>query len=132
MDMRTIVPEKLEQGRVLRGRMASTPKDGMVGAFNVIGNLGRELHIISSGQDFDNGWEHVSVSLPNRTPSWPEMCWVKDLFWLEDECAMQLHPPKSEYVNYHPYCLHLWKPINRTIPLPPSILVGPKTKAVTD
>lgn len=21
---------------------------------------------------------------------------------------MQVHPPRSEYVNLHPYCLHLW------------------------
>src|SRR6266702_3886211 len=28
-------------------------------------------------------WEHVSVSLPNRPPSWCEMDHIKDLFWLE-------------------------------------------------
>lgn len=31
----------------------------------------------------------------------------------------QLHPAKSEYVNIHPYCLHLWRPLEREIPMPP-------------
>jgi hypothetical protein len=38
------------------------------------------------------------------------MCHVKELFFDADECVMQLHPPKSEYVNCHQYCLHLWRP----------------------
>ena len=54
------------------------------------------------------------------------MAAIKDVFWGEEETCMQLHPPKSQYVNNHPYCLHIWKPINETIPTPPSILVGLK------
>lgn len=26
------------------------------------------------------GWDHVSVSFRNRTPTWDEMCMVKDIF----------------------------------------------------
>lgn len=72
------------------------------------------------------GWEHVSVSTANRCPNWPEMCFVKDLFWSEEEAVVQYHPKKSAYVNYHPYCLHLWRPVDIVLPLPPYILVGPK------
>ena len=72
------------------------------------------------------GWDHVSISRPRRTPNWPEMCYVKDLFFYEEECVMQLHPPKSEWINNHPYCLHLWKPHNVAIPKPPSHFVGVK------
>ena len=54
------------------------------------------------------------------------MCWVKDLFWAAEEAVMQLHPPKSEWVNNHNYCLHLWRPLDGNIPLPPSIAVGYK------
>jgi len=54
-------------------------------------------------------WEHVSVALPRRCPTWDEMCMVKDIFWGEEECVIQFHPPKSQYVDLHPYCLHLWK-----------------------
>lgn len=70
------------------------------------------------------GWDHVSVSLPSRCPNWNEMCVVKDLFWEKDEAVVQFHPPESDYVNMHPYCLHLWRPTTFNLTLPPSILVG--------
>ena len=57
------------------------------------------------------------------------MCEYKDLFWKEDECVVQFHPPKSEYVNNLEHCLHLWKPIEKyvgSIPIPDSLLVGKK------
>ncbi len=85
--------------------------------------------VISDGDGMEDGeqkWEHVSVSLRDRCPTWDEMCFVKDMFFEADEAVMQLHPPKADYVNNHQYCLHLWKPGNATIPLPPSILVGVK------
>lgn len=70
------------------------------------------------------GWEHVSVSLPNRCPTWVEMDMIKRLFWNDEDAVMQLHPPRSDWVNLHPYCLHLWRPTSAAIPLPPSMLVG--------
>lgn len=70
-------------------------------------------------------WEHVSVSLPNRCPTWEEMCIVKDIFF-GNRVAVQFHPEKDEYVNNHPYCLHLWASNNKAIETPPSILVGIK------
>ena len=80
--------------------------------------------IVSDGE----GWEHVSVHMSSmgkdRTPTWSEMCRIKDLFWDDTDCVIQYHPPKSEYVNNHPHCLHLWKPTNFNIPTPDSILVG--------
>lgn len=74
-------------------------------------------------------WDHVSVSTPSRCPTWDEMCMVKDLFFDKEETVVQYHPPKSEYVNYHPYCLHLWRHQAVDPLLPPSILIGPKTGA---
>lgn len=58
---------------------------------------------------FGGGWDHVSVSYRKRTPSWDEMCKVKDMFFNDDETVVQYHPKKSEYVNTHEHCLHLWK-----------------------
>jgi hypothetical protein len=72
------------------------------------------------------GWEHVSVSLPDRCPTWEEMCLVKLLFFGPKETVMQLHVPDEDNISYQQYCLHLWKPIHKTIPRPPTILVGPK------
>lgn len=88
---------------------------------------GRGLKVMAC-DGTETGWEHVSVSLMDspKCPSWEEMCIVKALFWDDDETVIQFHPPKSEYVNKHPGCLHLWKQSNLAFPLPPSELVGPK------
>jgi hypothetical protein len=72
---------------------------------------------------FGGGWDHVSVSFHNRCPTWDEMCAIKDIFFNPDECVIQYHPAKSDYVNRHPYCLHLWKPQNVEIPKPPKVFV---------
>lgn len=71
-------------------------------------------------------WDHVSVSTDGRIPTWEEMCWVKSLFWNKEETVIQYHPAEKDYVNNHPFCLHLWKPQRHTIPQPPPILVGIK------
>lgn len=47
------------------------------------------------------------------------MCDVKRIFWRDDEVVLQYHPAKSNYVNVHPYVLHLWKPLAMAIPVPP-------------
>lgn len=123
--MRDKPPLRLELGRITDGPFGSTSADGMMGAFVVNAN-NKSLRVISSGFDKESGWEHVSVSTEYRTPSWKEMCLIKNLFWEDEECVVQYHPSKSEYVNHHPHCLHLWKPIGVIIPIPPSDLVGPK------
>jgi hypothetical protein len=82
---------------------------------------GGDLKVVASAGE---GWDHVSVSRPNRCPNWPEMEHVKRLFFRDDETAMQLHVPPSDHVNMHRYCLHLWRPLDCGIPRPPSILVG--------
>ena len=81
------------------------------------------LKILAAPFDEKQEWEHVSVSLPNRCPTWAEMCFVKALFWEDHEAVIQFHPPQSEYVNVHPYCLHLWRHKDGHV-CPPSILVG--------
>jgi hypothetical protein len=123
--MRAVVPSRLEDGRVRHGAWRSDPTYGLRGAFSVTGPKGATLTIISSGTDVEFGWEHVSISLEHRNPNWDEMCFVKDLFWRDDECVVQFHPPKADYVNHHPHCLHLWRPMFTAMPTPPAILVGP-------
>jgi hypothetical protein len=83
---------------------------------------GKAFHVIASN---GMGWEHVSVSMKNqsRLPTWDEMNHVKKLFFEPEECVMQLHPPKSEYININPYVLHLWRPLWQRVPTPPGILV---------
>lgn len=81
--------------------------------------------IASSGE----GWDHVSVSLPHRCPTWDEMEHVKRLFFRDDETAMQLHVPPTDHINVHPFCLHLWRPQGVEIPRPPGWMVGDEPEA---
>ena len=109
----------LNQYRQDARRLYGTNGDEHNGVFKVFAN-GRSFLVIASN---GGGWEHVSVSLPRRCPTWEEMCMVKDIFWGEEECVVQFHPPKSESINVHPYCLHLWKKIGETYETPPKEFV---------
>lgn len=73
--------------------------------------------------------KHGSTSIedePNRAPSWAMMRKIKDLFWNDEDVVVQYHPAKSQYVNNHAGCLHLWSPTDQPFPVPNSILVGIK------
>lgn len=76
------------------------------------------------------GWEHVSVSRPDRCPTWDEMCFIKSIFWDAGDCVMQLHPPEADWVNNHSRCLHLWRPVGIELPRPPAWMVGTKSLGV--
>ena len=90
--------------------------DDRGGCFRVKSNHGVELCVIAAA---DEGWDHISVSTPNRPPTWSEMEMVKRLFFKEDEVAFQLHVPPRDHINQHPHCLHIWRPHNAPIPMPP-------------
>ncbi len=116
------VPNKY---RVRRGPTGSDDSYGNCGMFLIPHPNPLSSLVLKVSASDGEGWEHVSVSLPSRCPTWEEMCFIKDTFWDGEDCVMQLHPPRSEYVNNHPYCLHLWRPTDgRVIPQPPSIFVG--------
>ena len=98
------------------GLWSSTSANGNNGAFQI----GHLLIICSDG----GSWEHVSVSTANRCPTWEEMCRVKNVFWDEEDTVIQFHPPESQYVNNHPHCLHMWRPVGKDVELPPVWMVG--------
>lgn len=128
-----------ESCRVTTGPAASSYTNGKCGMFLVRSpSPGWGLMLVchdgiqsDPGQPPETlGWEHVSVHAfaadnpkRKRTPSWSEMCHVKDICWDEEDVVMQLHPKKSEYVNCHTAVLHLWRPIHVAIPTPPRLLV---------
>ncbi len=106
-------------------RVAGENGDAGCGCFKVYIN-GRSFFVVVSD---GGGWDHVSVSPCNQKrkscPTWEEMCAIKDMFFEPEERVVQYHPPKSEYINMHPYCLHLWRPNGGSeLPYPPSIFVG--------
>lgn len=70
------------------------------------------------------GWDHVSVSTNRmRTPTWEEMAYIKDLFWEDEEVCWEYHPAKSQYVNCHPYTLHIWRRRGFKMVVPPRSFV---------
>jgi len=102
----------------------STPELGWNGMFKFWLSDRQVCCICSDG----GGWKHVSVSLigERRTPKWEIMCAVKDLFFEDEDTVIQFHPPKSEYVNFHPGCLHLWMPTDHKIETPNPNFIGPR------
>ena len=117
---------KLDKYRVNTEKLYGWNGDSKNGAFKVYVG-GKSFFCIASD---GGGWEHVSVSPCNQKrklcPTWEEMCAIKDMFFEAEETVVQYHPPKSDYVNMHPYCLHMWRPLEQEIPRPPAIFVGYK------
>jgi hypothetical protein len=141
-----------EAYRVKKGDYATQVSDGNNGIF-VVPSMGSSVrlhyqciasdsrHEQSDFKDKDILWEHVSI-VPiwishtgktreeERTPTWAEMCYLKELFWDDPEdVVLQFHPPESEYVNTHRHCLHLWRAVDKDgqpipVPRPTPAMVG--------
>lgn len=80
----------------------------------------------------ETGWEHASVTckvmnnkgeIENMMPPWDCMMMVKMMFWDDEECVLQFHPPESVYVGHDTMVLHLWRQVGVNHPLPPRELV---------
>lgn len=127
--MKQHLSENLNDFRIVNGPWGTKPFSGPTGAYRIPRNLlchrhiGR-IHVIAHDGE-GTGWEHVSVSVQGMSelPLWGEMCHVKRLFWLPTEAAFQFHPPAESYVN-NAEVLHLWRPTEKGLHLPPPELVG--------
>lgn len=97
------------------------PTPESIEGFFVIPYGNKNLAVISGCGD---GWDHVSVSLPHRCPTWDEMNFIKSLFWEKDELVLQFHPPQKDYINIGKTALHMWKPWHQTIELPPRYMLA--------
>lgn len=116
------VPEK---NRILTGKLGSTKKDKNNGLFIITYENKKSKSFLACIASDGGDWQHVSVTnqYNNRCPTWHEMCFVKDTFWSDNDCVIQYHPEKSNYVNTMKFCLHLWRPTNHEIPTPPIMYV---------
>lgn len=113
--------DRVERGRIVDRKEWATEPGDPFGAFRLrLPGSGR-LFVVFAGDL--GGWDHVSVSLPDRCPTWDEMCAIKDLFFEPDEWVVQYHPAKADYVNHHPHVLHLWRPHGVELPRPPKVMV---------
>jgi hypothetical protein len=127
-----------ENNRVLTGKFATTEKDGPNGifffpikkkvpGFNRFISTGWLQVVAANGQ----GWEHVSICVTTqdkkefqkRCPSWEECCFVKDQFWDKEDTCVQFHPDDKNYVNIHPFVLHIWRKAGVVYELPSKIMV---------
>ena len=125
--MRTEYGAEVEKGRVRDGVFKTATGDKHGAFFLRCPTTGERLTLIVADgettwkrESMDGEpWDHVSVSCERRCPTWQEMCWVKEIFFADDELVVQYHPAKSDYVNEHPFVLHLWRPLVSPIPMPP-------------
>lgn len=92
--------------------------------------VSRERYYLMIIVSWGEGWDHISIHAQVKgknheefTPFWEDMCLCKQLFFKDSETVIQYHPPKSKYINNHPYTLHLWRQQNKEIELPPSDMV---------
>jgi hypothetical protein len=99
------------------------PAPGKLGSFTKLSYL-RVIAVSGQGQPLAYRWDHVSVSLSSRCPTWDEMDYIKRLFFHPDEVCFQLHVGAKEHISNHPHCLHIWRPLDFAIPLPPADTIG--------
>lgn len=130
---------RVEKFRVREGELGSDSSYGNNGAFILKMNKNKinrsltpdtintvMLLVIASDEEL---WDHLSVQIdvnPRRLSTWEEMCYVKGMFFMDDETVVQFHPKKSEYINYHSFVLHMWSDQTQEHKLPHSWMVGPK------
>lgn len=118
---------KVERFRVRQGPLKSNSTLGNNGAFSIPHPSGVMLFCIVSD---DKGWDHVSAQAidmgVSRIPTWNEMQYLKELFFEDEETVIQYHVAKSKHLNLHPSVLHLWRPEEAEIVMPPSQMVAPR------
>jgi hypothetical protein len=107
--------------RVRKGQMASDETCGWNGHF-IVPLEGEIWHVILSDQ---LGWKHLSVTNAQKKvmPSWNIMCRLKEAFFGDEDWVCQFHPAKEDYVNDHPFCLHLWQSLDEPMPHPSFVFV---------
>lgn len=118
--LRAVYPSLVERGRrPAHTRFGSRPGDPY-GLFDIHQASRLTLRVlVGDGM----GWDHISVSTIERIPTWKEMCLIKELFFEDECCVIQYHPPKSKYINIHNYVLHMWHKQGVEYELPPEIIV---------
>jgi hypothetical protein len=113
-------------GRVLQ--METDPADPKYSGGQVIlpcDTPGTKLQVIHAA---DAGWDHVSACVLGRrggvrVPNYNEMQKIKLLYFKPDEIAVEYHVPTAKHINHNPHVLHLWRPHDVEIPLPPIWMV---------
>lgn len=66
----------------------------------------------------DDGLWHMSISCPNRSPTWEEikMAWYDLVPEAEERTGAILLPKNTEYVNLHETCFHVYELAEEEVP----------------
>ena len=57
----------------------------------------------------DNGLMHLSISRHDRYPEWDEIKNAVYTLLPEEKTYAMYFPPKSQFVNIHPNCFHVYE-----------------------
>jgi hypothetical protein len=57
----------------------------------------------------DDGKHHISISLPQRQPTWDELLAVWRWYAGDDVEGVIVVPRKADHVNLAENCLHVWE-----------------------
>lgn len=97
------------------------------GIFHLTLPSGMKARVLAST---GRGWDHLSVTVrakidvpSTRCPTWDEMVFIKRAFFEPHEWAVEYHPPQSQNISVHPFCLHLWRCQYADMPLPEEIQI---------
>lgn len=84
-------------------------RNGFGPGVQYVRTLTRESVIITAGRHLDGKrWLHFSMAHPSRMPHYTELANYKDVFLGREVKAVMVLPPRSQHVNIHTYCLHLF------------------------
>jgi hypothetical protein len=102
----------------------------------------KNMHVLEKGEDgfafgwqvshhrkilvmvgIGGGWDHVSVSHRDKTPTYQEMKKVKRWCFKPTEWVVEYHPPSSDYISINDNVLHMWLPQEELLPTPPMEMV---------
>lgn len=73
-------------------------------------NRKKGLSVIASVsfEEDNRQWLHLSMAHTRRVPTYYELCYLKRHWAGEEHKCIMIFPPRSEHVNFHPNCLHLF------------------------
>jgi len=79
-------------------------------------NHKKGLAVLGGVEEIDGEkWLHVSISHQKRMPTYDEMVYLKRHWFGNEATALEIHPPRSEHVNLHKFCRHLWTNLERRV-----------------
>ena len=83
---------------------------------HVFKHRGRQLlAILTAAIHAEDTWIHLSVSHRVAVPCWDDLVFAKETLLGEHVRAIQVLPPRREWVNICERCLHLWVNLSREV-----------------